>query len=188
MSSCPCYKSKFQFDESLTIEHLLVNIHNHNSGIVVASKLEEISQKLVLGWVQFRAVPEVVFSYGEFFQQRNTIKEVINKQNKTKYFSRFHSLLITALIFTIIQQKYLIDLQYKVTRFLYAICSKNRWQMNVTSHYLVVFVQKPLEFVENIQIIYSTEQYSFFIFSLAYNNIIYTVVGPRNAFLNQEEE
>ncbi|CAL6004972.1 Hypothetical_protein [Hexamita inflata] len=98
MSSCPCYKSKFQFDESLRVEHLLVNIHNHNSGIIVASKLEEISQKLVLGWVQFRAVPEVVFSYGEFFQQRNTIKEVINKQNKTKYFSRFHSLLITAQI------------------------------------------------------------------------------------------
>ncbi|CAL5980775.1 Hypothetical_protein [Hexamita inflata] len=96
MSSCSCYKSKFQFDESLIVEHLLVYIHSHNSGIVVASKLEEISQKLVLGWVQFWAVPEVVFSYGEFFQQRNTIKEVINKQNKTKYFSRFHSHLITA--------------------------------------------------------------------------------------------
>ncbi|CAL5979307.1 Hypothetical_protein [Hexamita inflata] len=61
MSSCPCYKSKLQFDESLKVEHLLINIHSHNSGIVLASKLEEISQKLVLGWVQFRAVPEVVW-------------------------------------------------------------------------------------------------------------------------------
>ncbi|CAL6023624.1 Hypothetical_protein [Hexamita inflata] len=88
MSSCPCYKSKLQFDESLRVEHLLINIHSHNSGIILALKLEEISQKLVLGWVQFRAVPEVVFSYGEFFQQRNMIKEVINKQNTTNYFSR----------------------------------------------------------------------------------------------------
>ncbi|CAL6067337.1 Hypothetical_protein [Hexamita inflata] len=85
MSSCPCYRSKFQFDESLTVEHLLINIHSHNSGIILALKLEEISQKLVLGWVQFRAVPEVVFSYGEFFKQRNMIKEVINKQNTTKH-------------------------------------------------------------------------------------------------------
>ncbi|CAL6020706.1 Hypothetical_protein [Hexamita inflata] len=86
--SCPCYKSKLQFDESLRVEHLPINIHSHNSGSVLALKLEEISQKLVLGWVQFRAVAEVVFSYGEFFKQRNMIKEVINKQNTTKYFSR----------------------------------------------------------------------------------------------------
>ncbi|CAL6035616.1 Hypothetical_protein [Hexamita inflata] len=98
MSSCPCQVSKLQFDESLRVEHLLINIHSHNSGSVLALKLEEISQKLVLGWVQFWAVPEVVFSYGEFFKQRDMIKEVINMQNKEKQFSRCEPLLKADLI------------------------------------------------------------------------------------------
>ncbi|CAL6113092.1 Hypothetical_protein [Hexamita inflata] len=101
MSSCPCYKSKLQFVESLRVEHLLINIHSHNSVSVVAQKLEEISQKLVLGWVQFWAVPEVVFSYGEFLKQRDTIKEVINMQNKTKQFSRCDPLLKASPIFSL---------------------------------------------------------------------------------------
>ncbi|CAL5995835.1 Hypothetical_protein [Hexamita inflata] len=43
--------------------------------------------------VQYLAVPEVVFSYGEFFKQRDTIKEVVNMQNITKQFSRCDPLL-----------------------------------------------------------------------------------------------
>ncbi|CAL6082260.1 Hypothetical_protein [Hexamita inflata] len=49
--------------------------------------------KISFGVVQYLAVPEVVFSYGEFLKQRDTIKEVVNMQNKTKQFSRCDPLL-----------------------------------------------------------------------------------------------
>ncbi|CAL5973751.1 Hypothetical_protein [Hexamita inflata] len=95
MSSCPCYKSKFQFDESLRVEHLLINIHSHNSGSVVASKLEEISQKLVLGGSVLGG-PGGGFFVWRIFQIEGHDQRSNNMQNMTKQFSRCDLLLKTS--------------------------------------------------------------------------------------------